>query len=498
MRLTLPGMQWGRSGGAVGASQWRRGRVAARLMTQGASSHATGWALDNKGVPRVMRTTEEGTTHVFWKRDAEAPWTPAYASDTYAGLGRRLSPIVVGPNDVLYAKAPVSGDATSLVRLDLHKPEDIQPIVSLAGYDFNGELILGRDGALIGVHYLTDAAGTTWFDPGMKKIQEKLDTLLPATVNRIDCGLCDHPARLLISSWSDRQPTVYQLFDVETGALTVIAESRPWIDPKAMAVRDMKRFAARDGMSIPVHVTRPSGPKQPAPMVVLVHGGPYVRGGRWQWYDESQFLASRGYVVVEPEFRGSTGFGAKLFRAGWKQWGLKMQDDIADATTWAIKEGYADPKRVCIAGASYGGYAALMGLVRYPELYRCAFEWVGVTDIDLMYSISWSDSSEIWRTYGMPALIGDRQADAAQLAATSPLKQADRITQPLLMAYGGIDRRVPIEHGIQLRKALEKNNRNVEWIDYPGEGHGWMLPANDIDFWTHVEKFLDRNLLAAP
>jgi dipeptidyl aminopeptidase/acylaminoacyl peptidase len=261
----------------------------------------------------------------------------------------------------------------------------------------------------------------------------------------------------------------------------------------------MFRVPARDGLNIPVYVTRPNGQKGPAPMVVLVHGGPFMRGVEWEWRDEVQFLASRGYVVVEPEFRGSRGYGYKLYRAGWKQWGLAMQDDVADAAQWAVKQGYADQQRICIAGASYGGYATLMGLIRNPELFRCGVEWAGVTDINLMYSIHWSDLDSEYKSYGMPVLIGDREKDAAQLAATSPINLAAKITQPLFMAYGGVDRRVPIEHGTLMRDAISKTNPKVEWKVYADEGHGWMLSTNQIDFWKRVETFLDKNLKnAAP
>jgi dipeptidyl aminopeptidase/acylaminoacyl peptidase len=314
----------------------------------------------------------------------------------------------------------------------------------------------------------------------------------------LDCGGCEDIDNVLVTSTSDRSPAVYRLFRASKNALEPIAASRPWIKSQDMAATDMVRIAARDGLDIPVYVTRPNGQKAPAPTVVLVHGGPWVRGGEWSWRADAQFLASRGYVVVEPEFRGSTGYGFKLYKAGWKQWGLAMQDDVADAAQWAIKQGYADPKRVGIAGASYGGYATLMGLVRNPELFRCGVNWVGVTDIDLMYSITWSDFSESWKRYGMPTLIGDREKDSAQLAATSPIKQAEKIAQPLFMAYGSIDRRVPIDHGTQMRDALRKTNSKVEWKVYSEEGHGWLLPANNIDFWTRVEEFLDKNLKNAP
>jgi dipeptidyl aminopeptidase/acylaminoacyl peptidase len=410
--------------------------------------------------------------------------------------------VVVDANDMLYltARSGKDADTSSLMRVDMSKKGlEVQPVVSLNGYDFQGSLVFSEPkGDLLGVRYLTDARGTHWFDPALKKIQEKVDGLLPGTSNRIDCGGCRDPGTVLVTSSSDRQPAIFYIYDSSAGTLSPLAQSRPWLKPSTMARRDMVRIAARDGLSIPVHVTRPAGQNGAAPMVVMVHGGPYTRGGEWAWVAESQFLASRGYVVVEPEFRGSTGFGFRHFRAGWKQWGLAMQDDIADATRWAIQQGYADPKRVCIAGASYGGYAALMGLIRYPDLYRCGINWVGVTDIDLMYSINWSDMSEMWKQFGMPVLVGDREKDAAQLAATSPLKLAAKLTQPLLMAYGGLDERVPIDHGTRLRKAVSPHNANLEWVTYADEGHGWVLQANKIDFWTRVERFLDRNLKAAP
>jgi dipeptidyl aminopeptidase/acylaminoacyl peptidase len=197
--------------------------------------------------------------------------------------------------------------------------------------------------------------------------------------------------------------------------------------------------------------------------------------------------------VLEPEFRGSTGFGLKHFKAGWKQWGLAMQDDVADATQWAIQKGIADPKRTCIAGASYGGYATLMGLARDPQLYRCGIDWIGVTDLDLMYSSRWSDMTDAAREYGMPLLMGDRERDAKQLAETSPVNLASRIKQPLLMAYGDSDRRVPIQHGARLRDALAPHNKNVEWVVYADEGHGWWLESTKVDFWTRVERFLEKN-----
>ncbi|MBC8022178.1 MAG: S9 family peptidase [Burkholderiales bacterium] len=465
-------------------------------ITFGAPDFVRSWALDPRGVPRAAVAAHEGRTRVYSKTAPDAPWTKVSETDTYQGDNDRFVPLAVDSTNTLYVtRRDQDEDTRSLWRIDM-AAGNAQPrmLMSLKGYDFAGRLVMGADGRVVGIRYLTDARGVHWFDRALKGIQEKVDALLPGLVNQIDCGACSDPAVVLVRSWADRQPPVFRVYDTRSGTLKVIAESRPWIDPRRMARREMHRIAARDGLDVPVHVTRPPGQSGPAPMVVLVHGGPYVRGGEWEWNAESQFLASRGYVVLEPEYRGSTGFGYRHFSSGWKQWGLAMQDDIADATRWAIDKGLADGKRTCIAGGSYGGYATLMGLARYPELYRCGVEWVGVTDLDLMYTSRWSDMTEMWREYGMPVLVGDRGRDARQLAQTSPVNLASRITQPLLMAYGLLDRRVPIQHGARMRDALAPFNKNVEWVEYADEAHGWWLETNEIDFWRRVERFLAKHL----
>ena len=478
----------------------RTGRL--RSLSSGAPEHVFYWSVDRRGHPRVVGTHFEGKDALYWKASDEAPWTKIDEASAY-DVGVPY-PTYVESASRVYAVARVAPrtDVESLVVMDPTAGAGklkLDALLTTPGFDFHGSVIRSHSGAVIGVRYLTEAGGTHWFDPAMKKIQEQIDSLLPASNNVLDCGDCEKVDNVLVTSTSDRSPAVYRLFRVGKNALETIAASRPWIKSQEMATTDLVRIPARDGLSIPVYVTRLGDQKGPAPTVVLVHGGPWVRGRQWNWTADAQFLASRGYVVLEPEFRGSAGYGVKLYRAGFKQWGLAMQDDLADAAQWAIKQGYADPKRICIAGASYGGYATLMGLVRNPELFRCGVEWAGVTDIELMYSIHWSDFSESWKQYGMPTMVGDRDKDAAQLNATSPIRQAAKITQPLFMAYGSIDRRVPLEHGTQMRDALGKTNKNVEWKIYTEEGHGWVLPANNIDFWTRVETFLDKNLKnAAP
>ena len=371
-----------------------------------------------------------------------------------------------------------------------------KPLLSLKGFDFEGNLHIDPDsGKTLGVTYRSDASGAVWFDPRMKADQEAVDKLLPGTVNVLSCNRCVTTKHVVVNASSDRQSPVYFLYERASGKLTLIASSRPWLDSARMAEQDFVRIKARDGLEFPALITRPQG-KGPFPTVVLVHGGPYVRGEAWGFAPDTQFLASRGYLVIQPEYRGSTGYGDTLFKAGWRQWGLAMQDDITDATQWAISTGLADARRIAIAGASYGGYATMMGLVKEPALYKAGINWVGVTDIGLMYDIGWSDfMGDKWMQYSMPRMIGDPDKDAAQLRATSPLQQAARIKQPVLMAYGEEDTRVPMPHGTKMRDALKRaGNTNVEWVTYPGEGHGWMLVKNNVDFWTRVENFLAKNL----
>jgi acetyl esterase/lipase len=464
-------------------------------LGEGAPEHVTRWVVDRQGRPAAVTTWHEGRFRAYLRSADDTAWEKWQDADGYSG--HYAVPYWVGPDGQLLALARVVGDTSALYAVDpkTHRL-DSEPMISLRGYDFRGDIVYDPEARrLVGVHYETDAQGAVWLDPSMKSTQTAVDTLLPATVNRIDCQRCISVPTVLVTAVSDRQPPLYYIYNRDTKALTRIAASRPWIKPQAMGVRDMSRYTARDGLSIPVLVTHPPGHAGgPRPAVILVHGGPWVRGTHWQWEPSAQFLASRGYVVIEPEFRGSDGYGFKLFRAGWKQWGLAMQDDVADATNWAVQQGLADPKRICIAGAGYGGYATLMGLVRYQELYQCGFEWVGVSDIDLMYSPAWSHVGEEDTNYGMPRLIGDPVEDAKQLKETSPLEQAAKVRRPLLMAYGAADRIVPIKHGTDFHDAVSRTNKDVEWVVYTEEGHGWRMLETNVDFWTRVEKFLDRYL----
>jgi len=468
---------------------------ATKNLSEGVPRRVTRWIVDREGRPVVVTTRDRGRLGVYAKSAETGGWErwqdTRYFGDRYA------DPWWVGFDGQLLALSQREDGMAALHAVDSRTRKlSPEPMLALDGFDFRGTAVFDSEARrLVGVHYETDVPRTLWLDPGMKATQETIDRALPSTVNRIQCQRCLGAPNVLVTSASDRQPPHYYVYNRDTKTLTSIAASRPAIDAREMGRRELHRLTARDGLSIPVLVTYPPGTAVARrPAVVIVHGGPWVRGTHWQWEADAQFLASRGYVVIEPEFRGSQGFGFPHFRAGWKEWGRAMQDDVADAALWAVAQGWVDAGRICIAGGSYGGYAVLMGLVRHHDLYRCGIDWVGVTDVGLMYTISWSDISEEARGYEMPQLIGDPSVDAAQLEETSPLAQAAKVRRPILLAYGGLDRRVPIEHGRAFRDAVTRTNRDVEWVEYPDEGHGWRTVKTRVDFWSRVERFLDRNI----
>lgn len=485
----------------------RGGNKLARLNTltratekvPGPDVRVSDYMLDAKGEPRLAIEYAEDTTNIFHRDPATSKWRGLTSFKIYNDENE-IQPLGFGFDGTLYVIANAGEDLATLRRFDIATGKvDKEALVATPGYDFTGSLI--RSDKLLGVRVTTDAENDIWFDPAMKALQDAINKALPRTINMLTVPARTGSPWVLVQSYSDMQPSTYSLYNRTTKLFDPIGEAYPKIDPARMGTQVPIRYKARDGLEIPGLLTLPAGGvHKNLPMVVLVHGGPWVRGASWGWDPQSQFLASRGYAVLEVEFRGSAGFGARHYQAGMKQWGLAMQDDIADGTRWAIAQGIADPRRICIAGASYGGYAALMGLVKDPELYQCAFEWLGVTDIALMFTGTWDTEpnfSETYKRYGMPILVGDLEKDAAQLKATSPLEHAARIRQPLLLAYGSEDRRVPLHHGKRFSDMVRKTNKRVEWVVYDGEGHGWSLPKNRIDFWQRVERFLNKNIGAA-
>ncbi len=460
-------------------------------------SNSWGWIFDAKHEPRVLSVALNGRMFVYWRQPGQDAWAKIAEFALYTEEG--FSPLYLETDSQLIVSARGDRDTTALYVYDLKGNKlDSAPIAGLADFDFGESLIVDSSTRrLVGARTTTDRPVDVWFDDRLAGIQKSVDKALPAgRFNLLICKRCESAKRFVIQSRSDRQPPEYFVYDQQKAAVRRIGAAQPWITEDTQGRRSFHRFAARDGLSIPVYVTHPPGstPTDALPAVVMIHGGPWVRGASLAWEADAQFLASRGYRVIEPEFRGSEGYGYALFRAGWKAWGTTMQDDLKDAVDWAAKERLIDPARVCLYGASYGGYAALMSPIRYPAAYRCAASFVGVTDIDLMYGSGHSDLSVQSKRYAMPTLIGDRVTDANLLRAASPLQRVAEIKIPILLAHGGLDRRVPIEHANKFASAAKAAGVKVEVVDYPHEGHGWYDPDNHTDFLNRLEAFLAKSM----
>lgn len=480
----------------LGRLNTRSGKVA--LVTENVPGRVWRWTVDHNGRPEACISLDGPNfgVHLFdaqtrtWKQ-----WRTGRRN--FDAIPRLLARLPGG--DLLTADYDnkVSGGNIRIVqRQRTGDTAGAETLLHIPGYDWTGTAVIDpASGRLLGLTYEADAADTAWFDKDMKALQASIDKLLPATVNRIRCRDCLKDRRLLVLAASDRQPETTYVYDRDDRSLRSLFRSRPDLRAADMAPREALRVKARDGLEIPVQLTRPVGAAGPRPAVVMVHGGPRVRGNHWYWEREAQFLANRGFLVIEPDFRGSTGYGARHENLGRRQWGQTMQADLADAARWAIAQGLADPKRICIAGASYGGYATLMGLIRDPDLFACGVAWVGVTDPGNMFKRSTTDIASIYQENDLRETIGDPEKDAQMFADNSPVKLAARIKQPLLMAYGAEDRRVEVQQGVDMKKALEAAGyQGLEWVVYASEGHGWRSLETNVDFWGRVERFLERHI----
>lgn len=467
------------------------------LMTLGAPPDIQSWVVDRQNVARAATSTIEDKTRIYLRDTEQSPWKVIFSfgpSDPAAAV----IPLAFDASGKLYVSAYLGSDTAAIYSFDAQKGAlDPQPIFALKGFDLVGGLRFNADGSkLLGIDFNGEKAGTHWIDETLSKAQALIDQALPGRVNLLQLPQIADVSPLLVNSYSDRDPGRFLLLNLKDNKIEQIAQSRPWISVESMKPTKFLRYSARDGLSIPAHLTLPSG-KGPFPVIVMHYGGPWVRPIDWRWDPHVQFLVSRGYAVFMPAPRASTGFGVGLFKAGWKQWGLGMQDDVTDGVQQLIKDGVADPKRICIAGASYGGYLTMMGLAKEPSLFRCGINWVGVTDPSFMFSVTWTDFNRADAArFTLPLLIGDPKNDADQFKRTSPVERAAEIKQPVLMAYGGLDQRVPVINGEKMRAALAPHNKKVEWVVYADEGHGWLKVANNIDFWSRAEKFLAENMPA--
>lgn len=449
---------------------------------------ARGFGFDSKDQLRVVVTTNANQSElVVWYREQNASsWRKL---SEHAALNPKFSVLGFDADDVtMLVSAPAGDGRLGIYKFDFVNNMPGELLASDKSVDVDGGLVFAPDSKkLLGVRMSTEPPRTVWFDRSMASLQAGIDKAYPGMANVI------HPrnaqAPMLIHSYSSTHPGQYTLYYPDKKKLQNLFALRPWIDPKAMAVQLVYDYEARDGLPIVSYLTLPKGREAKAlPLVVSVHGGPWVRD-HWGFNPEVQFLAGLGYAVLQPQYRGSTGFGSAHFKKSFGQWGLAMQDDITDGVNSLVKQGVVDAKRVCIMGASYGGYASMMGLVKDPDLYRCGVNLMGLAN--LFYYISDWSKYKVFE-YTMKEMLGDVDALRDQFVATSPSKQADRIKAPVFMAYGEKDRRVPLVHGEEMRDALKKLNKTYQYMELEKEEHGFAKEETRYRVYGAIEAFLKK------
>jgi len=456
-------------------------------LLMGVKGTPTDFVLDNNQVIRLVSVYAKGEkSRILYYRDDESQsWKVLTEVETKDPAFHVLA--FDADNKTLYVSAWAKSGKRAIYKYDFEKNAIGDQVAADADVDVDGYLCFDSDHRLIGIRVYSEPPKTLWLDPAYAKVQSELDAALTDWVNVIMPG--DIKSKVVVYSYSPTNPGKYSIYDTVTHKLTGMFAGMPWVKPAQMSDQLLFNYAARDGLNIPAYLTIPLGkPMKSLPLIVLVHAGPWQRD-HWKFAPDVQFLANRGYAVLQPEFRGSAGFGESHFKKGFGQWGLAMQDDITDGVLNLIKQGVVDGKRVCIMGQDYGGYAALMGLVKEPSLFRCAIDLFGPTDIDYLFSKSqwmWQDT---WN-YSLKNLIGDPTEKEEQFIATSPLQQAAKIHAPVLMVYGTNDWQVPLIHGEKIRAALEKNGTPVEFMELKEEEHGLALDADRYKVYGAIEKFL--------
>ncbi|MEH6421463.1 alpha/beta hydrolase family protein [Pseudomonas sp. CGJS7] len=449
----------------------------------------TSFTTDNAGVVRFAEGYgKDRVRKLFYRESNDGQWQLIDSEDRDAEMD---SPIgFSADNKTAYFRTSHAKGPDSIVAFDIAtqgRSEVLRDKVA------DPATIIYRNGTQIpvGVFFRNGKPRSVFFDKNSPEARQykSLEAAFPGDAVRVTSQTAD--GRLaLVEVESDRSPGDVFLFDNQNKHAAHALARRAWFDPAAMAPMREIELRSRDGLSLYGLLTTPKDSSgKSLPMVVMPHGGPYGVEDHWRFDDAAQVLAAAGYAVLQVNFRGSGGYGDAFVEAGRREWGGKMQDDVTDATRWAIEQGIADPSRICIYGASYGGYAALMGAAREPTLYKCAAGYVGVYDLPILHTTGDIQRRGSGETY-LREWIGAPQV----LESNSPSRLAGQIKVPVFLAAGGEDERAPQVHSERMEKALREAGVPVETLYYKTEGHGFYEEAHKREFYSRLLAFLSRSL----
>ncbi len=453
------------------------------------------WYADSRGVVRAGTTTNLDNYQLWARADASQDFMLMAESDRFKEDGPRFAAFHQDPSKIYVTN--LHDGRRAVFEFDLDTRSIGKLVEANPQVDVSGIVNFGSNRVAVGVRYTDDRERIRYFDERMEaeygQLRDTIERDLGREVGVTSVSESVDGRTQVIEVSSDRQPPVYYLYDRSVRRIQLLFAERPEVPADSLATTRRVTFRARDGLAIPAYLTLPHGVEPRAlPAVALVHGGPWSRDSI-MWDPEVQLLANRGFAVLQVNYRGSTGFGNAFRDAGNREWGQKIQDDITDGVQWLIAEGIADADRVGIMGASYGGYAALLGLVKTPGLFRAGVAYAAVTDIEATLGDDrWYGSDDVQDR----RLIGGEPGDAQRLRESSPLRRAKEIKVPVLLGHGEDDQRVHVRQSQMMAESLKSAGARYEYLEFPHEIHGFALEANRIRWYARVAEFLEENLAA--
>lgn len=456
-----------------------------------------GWMTDHDGKLRVGLTSDGVNSSVLY-RDSEAA---EFKTILNTNFKETMSPLFFTfDNQKLYASSNLGRDKAAIVIFDPATGKEEEVLFENNDFDVYGLTYSRKDKKLLDANYTGIKSERHFFNDERKAMFARLQQRFP----EMEIGLTsstDAEDKFIVRTYSDKSLGAYYLYDRNSGEITDIANPSPWINAENMASMHPISYQSRDGLTIHGYLTLPAGQTMETaknlPVVVNPHGGPWARDN-WGFNPEVQFLANRGYAVLQMNFRGSTGYGRQFWEASFREWGKKMQDDITDGVNWLVEKEIADKNRIAIYGGSYGGYATLAGLAFTPDLYACGIDYVGVSNLfSFMETIPpyWEPFKKmIHEMVGNPEL----PEDSIRMREASPVFHADKIVKPLYIAQGAQDPRVKKSESDQMVAAMKERGVDVEYLVKDNEGHGFRNEENRFEFYRAMEDFLGKHMAEAP
>lgn len=449
-----------------------------------------GWMVDHDGKLRVASKLVGGTSTTLMYRDNE---TEEFREVLTTDFRESVHPLFFefDNSSIVYAASNLNRDKSVIIKFDLATGQEVgEPIFEHPEVDVSSLSYSKKRKVPTTIAYNTSKKHFKFLDAEAKAIQERLEKEL-AGYEVFLTSTSKEEDKFMIRTYSDRSLGAYYFYDRNTDHLELITPVSPWIDEHDMAEMKPIQYVSRDGITINGYLTLPRGKSQQLPVIINPHGGPWHRDS-WGFNPEVQLLASRGYAVLQMNFRGSTGYGRKFWELSFKQWGKNMQHDITDGVQWLVDQGIADPKRIAIYGGSYGGYATLAGVTFTPDLYACAVSYVGVSNLFTFMKTF----PPYWRPYleMMYTMVGDPEKEEEAMRAASPALHVDKIKTPLFVIQGANDPRVNIDESDQIVRSLRARKIDVPYMVKYNEGHGFHNEENRFEVYKAMMGFFARHL----